>query len=278
MPIYFTDADPPLTGEQRRLLESFASQVALALERAQLAEQARQTRLLEETEKLQNALLNSISHDLRTPLATITGALSSLHDDADLLSEEARREMVLTAWEEARRLNRLVGNLLDITRLESGAMRVMRHPVEAPELVAAALAQMPHRLEGRILELAIPDDLPLVLADFTLMVQALVNLIDNALKYAPPDEPVQIEATAQGHEVMITIKDRGPGLPETERERIFEKFYRAAPPGVGGTGLGLSISKGIVEAHHGRITAQNRPGGGAVFMIWLPVAEAVMAV
>ncbi|MBX3056729.1 MAG: sensor histidine kinase KdpD [Anaerolineae bacterium] len=275
MPIYFTDADPPLTGEQRRLLESFASQVALALERAQLAEQARQTRLLEETEKLQNALLNSISHDLRTPLATITGALSSLHDDADLLSEEARREMVLTAWEEARRLNRLVGNLLDITRLESGAMRVMRHPVEAPELVAAALAQMPHRLEGRLLELAIPDDLPLVLADFSLMVQALVNLIDNALKYAPPDEPVQIEATAQGNEVMIAIKDRGPGLPETERERIFEKFYRAAPPGVGGTGLGLAISKGIVEAHHGRITAQNRPGGGAVFMIWLPVAEAV---
>ncbi|HUM70905.1 MAG TPA: ATP-binding protein, partial [Chloroflexota bacterium] len=234
---------------------------------------SQQIRLLEETEKLQNTLLNSISHDLRTPLAAITGALSSLHDDDSLLSEADRRDLVLTAWGEARRLNRLVGNLLDITRLESGAMKVIRHPSDVQELVGAALAQMPHRLEGRLLELAIPDDLPLVLADFALLVQALVNLVDNALKYAPPDQPVQLEADVQGAEVAISVKDRGPGLPETERERIFEKFYRAAPAGIGGTGLGLSISKGIVEAHHGRITAQNRPGGGAVFTIWLPVAD-----
>jgi two-component system sensor histidine kinase KdpD len=262
-----------LTGEQRRFLSSFASQVALALEKANLAEQARRAQLLEETEKLQTTLLNSISHDLRTPLASITGALSSLLVDADLLSEEARRDLARTAWEETLRLNRLVGNLLDMTRLESGAMKVVRQVYDVQELVGVTLAQMPNRLQDRTVKLTIPNELPPVDIDLTLMVQALINLVDNALKYAPPSEPIEIEAYQEQQAVIVAVKDRGPGLRESELENIFSKFYRLNPDGIGGTGLGLSIAKGIVEAHNGRIWAQNRAGGGAVFMMALPLAD-----
>lgn len=265
------DYPEALAGEQQRLLVSFASQIALALAKAYLTEQARQTRLLEETEKLQTTLLNSISHDLRTPLASITGALSSLWDDADLLTKAAQRDLAHTAWEQALRLNRLVGNLLDMTRLESGAMRVVCQPYDVQELVGATLAQMPNRLQGRAIRRAVPDDLPPVAIDLTLMIQALMNLVDNAVKYAPPDEPIEIEGYQEQQEVIIAVKDRGPGLPEAELDRIFSKFFRLSPGGIGGTGLGLSIAKGIVEAHNGRIWAQNRPGGGAVFFMALPI-------
>ncbi|MCB8976797.1 MAG: sensor histidine kinase KdpD [Ardenticatenaceae bacterium] len=271
--VEFTQNETPLTGEQHRLLLSFASQVALALERARLAEQSRQAHLLTETEKLQTALLNSISHDLRTPLASITGVLSSLHDDAALLTESARHEMVSTAWEEARRLNRLVGNLLDMTRLESGALKVVCQPSDVEDLIGASLAQMPNRLKKRTLQIEVPPGLPLINIDFTLMVQVLVNLIDNALKYTPPDKPITIQAKATENEVVLQLKDRGPGLPEGELEHIFDRFFRVNVDGVSGTGLGLSIAKGIVEAHNGRIWAENRENGGAVFYIALPIAH-----
>lgn len=275
MCIEFPDDDKRLfAGEQRHLLKSFSNQVALALERARLAEQARHARLLEETEKLQTALLNSISHDLRTPLASITGALSSLLDDTDLLTVAAQHDLVHTAWEQALRLNRLVGNLLDMTRLESGAMKVVCQPYDVEELVGATLAQMPNRLQGRLIKRTIPTDLPPVAIDLTLMVQVLMNLVDNAIKYAPPDEPVEIEAYQEQQAVVIAVKDRGPGLPEAELEHIFTKFFRLNPGGISGTGLGLSIARGIVEAHNGRIWAQNRPGGGAVFLMALPLAKA----
>lgn len=271
------DYQGTFASEQRHLLDSFSNQVALALEKARLAEQARRTRLLEETEKLQTTLLNSISHDLRTPLASITGALSSLLDDVDLLTAAAQHDLVHTAWEQSLRLNRLVGNLLDMTRLESGAMKVVWQPYDVEELVGAMLAQMPNRLQGRIIKRTIPGDLPPVAIDLTLMVQALMNLVDNAVKYAPPNEPIEIEAYQKQQAVMIAVKDRGPGLPETELEHIFSKFFRLNPSGIiGGTGLGLSIAKGIVEAHNGRIWAQNRPGGGAVFLITLPLADVKM--
>lgn len=258
---------------QRQLLASFASQVAVALERARLAEQARRNILLEETEKLQTTLLNSISHDLRTPLASITGALSSLLDDADLLSPAAQHDLVHTAWEQSLRLNRLVGNLLDMTRLESGAMKVICHPYDVAELVGATMGHMPNRLQGRLIKRTIPNDLPPVAIDLTLMVQALMNLLDNAVKYSPPTEPLEIEAYQEQQAVILAVKDRGPGLPEADLDRIFTKFFRLDPSGVGGTGLGLSIVKGIVEAHNGRVQAQNRPGGGAVFLLALPLAN-----
>jgi two-component system sensor histidine kinase KdpD len=261
-----------LIGEQRRFLTSFASQAALALERAYLAEQARRAHLLEETEKLQTTLLNSISHDLRTPLATITGALSSLLDDADLLTVEAQHDLAQTAWEEALRLNRLVGNLLDMTRLESGAMKVVRQPYDVQDLVGATLAQMPNRLKGRVVNLAVPDGLPPVNIDFALMMQALLNLIDNAVKYTPQAKPIDIKAYQEGQTVVVAVKDQGPGLPEAALDQVFNKFIRLNNTGAGGIGLGLSIAKGIVEAHNGRIWAKNRPGGGAIFAIALPVA------
>ena len=259
--------------EQRYLLNAIASQTALALEKARLTEEARQTKLLEETEKLQTTLLNSISHDLRTPLASITGALSSILDDANLLSEAAKLDLVQTAWEQSLRLNRLVGNLLDITRLESGALKIRCQPYEVQELVGATLAQMAHRLQGRIVKHNLPNDLPHVAIDLTLMIQALMNLLDNAVKYAPPEAPIEVEAYPEAGDVILAVKDRGPGLPEAELERIFHKFYRLDPGGVGGTGLGLSITQGIVAAHNGRVWAQNRPGGGAAFFMRLPQAN-----
>jgi two-component system, OmpR family, sensor histidine kinase KdpD len=271
--VEFAQGETPLTGEQNRLLLSFANQVALALERARLAEQAQQAHLLAETEKLQTALLNAISHDLRTPLAAITGVLSSLHDDDALLSEAARHEMVNTGWEEARRLNRLVGNLLDMTRLESGALKVVCQPSDIEDLVGTAIAQMRNQLQGHTLEIDVPVGLPLISIDFTLLVQVLVNLLENAVKYAPQQHPITIQAIQARNEVILQVKDRGPGLPEAELENIFDRFFRVNVAGVSGTGLGLSIAKGIVEAHNGRIWAENRQNGGAAFSIALPIAQ-----
>jgi two-component system sensor histidine kinase KdpD len=171
------------------------------------------------------------------------------------------------------RLNRLVGNLLDMTRLESGAMKVVCRPYDVQDFVGATLAQMPNRLQGRIINRDIPDGLPPVAIDFALMMQAMINLVDNALKYTPQSKPIDIEARQEAEEVILAVKDRGPGLPESDLEQVFTKFFRVNASGISGTGLGLSIARGIVEAHHGRIWVQNRPGGGAVFSIALPVAE-----
>ncbi len=268
--------------EQRRLLESFASQAAVAVERSLLAEKAQETQLLRETEKLQSALLNSISHDLRTPLAAITGALSSLREDGELLNSHARQELLTNAYEEAERLNSLVANLLDMSRLEAGALRVGATPVDIEDVIGVALSQSVQRLHRREIRLEISAGLPLVSADFVLLVRVFVNLLDNADKVAPLPTAITVRSFVQEHELWVQVLDRGPGILEVDRERIFEKFYRGAPdraePDGGArastrasTGLGLSISKGIVEAHHGRIWAENRPGGGATFTVAFPL-------
>ena len=263
-----------LQPEQVRLLEAFANQGALALERAALAQQAQKAEVLQATEKLQAALLNSISHDLRTPLVSITGALSSLQEDGAVLDSQARRALVDNAREEAERLNRLVGNLLDMTRLEGGAMKVKREPVDVADLVGAALQQLAGRLGDRPVSVAVPDDLPPVAADFMLIFQVLVNLLDNALKYSPPGSPIEVTARQRESNVEIDIADRGSGIPAQDLARVFDKFYRVQQPGhVTGTGLGLSIGKGIVEAHGGRVLAQNRPDGGTVIRVSLPFVE-----
>ncbi len=263
-----------LTPEQRRLMEAFASQTALAIERAQLAQQAQQAQLLQEAEKLQTALLNSISHDLRTPLASITGVLSSLRDDGAFLDEATRVDMVEMAWEEARRMNRLVGNLLDMTRLEAGALKVKREPADLQDLIGVALAQLADRLRDRPVQVDIPPELPWVPLDFVLIVQVLVNLLDNALKYSPAGTPIEVRVRLKDSQVEMDVIDRGRGIPPSDLDRVFDKFYRVqSPEGVSGTGLGLSIAKGIVEAHGGHIWAENRAEGGLVVTLALPLGE-----
>lgn len=263
-----------LSPEQRRLMEAFASQAALAFERAQLSEAARQAEVLQATEKLQTALLNSISHDLRTPLVSITGALSALQEEALALDEAARRALVDNARGEAERLNRLVGNLLEMTRLEAGALRLRREPADVQDLIGAALEQLGQRAAHRTIQMAAPADLPLVALDFGIMVQVLVNLLDNALKYSPPEAPVEVRVALRAGQLVLEVADRGAGLPPAELPRIFDKFHRVQHPGsVAGSGLGLSICKGMVEVHGGTLQAANRPGGGAVFTVQLPLAS-----
>jgi two-component system sensor histidine kinase KdpD len=263
-----------LPPEGYRLLEVFASQAALAIERVQLSERAQQARLLEATEKLQSALLNSLTHDLRTPLVSITGALTSLDDQADTLSGDDRRNLILTAREEAERLNRLVGNLLSMTRIESGALPLHREPEELQDVVRTALELLGKQLAADPVRVSIPPDFPAVSMDIGLMVQVLINILDNAVKYSPPGSPIDISAGEDGLTLHLEIADRGTGIPPEETEHIFEKFYRIQrPENVAGSGLGLSISKGIVEAHGGRIYAFARPGGGTVVAVELPLLE-----
>lgn len=267
-------ADPNsyLTADQRRLLESFVSQAALAIERVQLAAQAQQAHLLQATEKLQGALLNSISHDLRTPLVSITGALTTLESDGEALAADTRRNLVQLAREEAERLNRLVGNLLDMSRIEAGALRVRRAAGDVQELIGAALERFDVALADRQVQVHVPADLPAAPMDSVLIVHVLTNLVDNALKYSPPASPIEIVCRATRDQVLISVADRGSGIAAENLERVFDKFYRVQRPDAApGTGLGLAICRGIVEAHGGRIWAENRPGGGTTFTVALPL-------
>lgn len=261
-----------LSPEQQRLLDAFASQTALAVERANLDDQARKTELLQATEKLQTALLNSISHDLRTPLVSITGALSSLEEDNAQLDETTRLRLVGNARGEAERLNRLVGNLLDMTKLEAGALKLRLEPGDLQDVIGAALEQLGSRLGSRQINLNIPDDLPLVSMDFVTITQVLVNLLDNALKYSPANTPIEVAAQVAGGHLEVAVADQGTGIPQEDLARVFDKFYRVQHPGgQTGTGLGLSICKGLVEAHGGFIGAENRSGGGTVMTFGLPL-------
>lgn len=265
-----SDIKAYLSPDQRRTLDSFANQVALAIERARLLDQARQAELLEATEKLQTALLNSISHDLRTPLVSITGALSSLQE-GPVLDDEIRLNLIETARDEADRLNRLVGNLLNMTRLEAGAIHLRREACDIQDLIGSALETFGQRLENRPLKVILPDNLPLVSLDFVLVSQVLINVIDNAIKYSPLSSPIEIKAQVTNSQLEISITDRGVGIPLEDLDRIFDKFYLVQrPDNVSGTGLGLSISKGIIEAHGGKIWAENRPRGGTIIRLTLP--------
>jgi len=266
-----SDSSNYLSPDQRRTLDIFTNQVALAIERARLVEQARQAELLEATEKLQTALLNSISHDLRTPLVSITGALSSL-EEGPVMDEEVRRGLIQTGREEAHRLNRLVGNLLDMTRLEAGALRVHNEASDVEDLIGSTLEQFGSRLDDHPVSVDLPDELPLVPMDFVLIEQVLLNIMDNALKYSPAGSPIEIHGRVEGANLEISVADRGLGIPPDDLLKVFDKFYRVERPGnVSGTGLGLSISKGIVEAHGGSIQAENRRGGGTIISIKLPL-------
>jgi two-component system sensor histidine kinase KdpD len=223
-------------------------------------------------EWLQTALLNSISHDLRTPLVSITGALSSLDEDNELLNESARRALIENARDEADRLNRLVGNLLNMTRIESGAIKLRLESEDIQDVIGTALERLGSRIANRKIQVNVPAGFPLVPMDFTLIAQVLVNILENAVKYSPTDSTIEVSAELLDETIRLKIADRGTGIPSEDLTRIFDKFYRVQrPENVSGTGLGLSISKGIVEAHHGTIYANIRQGGGTVITIELPL-------
>jgi two-component system sensor histidine kinase KdpD len=254
-------------------LDSFAGLIALALERADLAAEAKKIELQMETERLRSSLLSAVSHDLRTPLASITGASSALLDKEASLDPKTRNELIQSIFEEAERLHRLVSNLLDMTRLEAGALVLKKEWQPVEEIIGAALQRMSRMLKDHPVTTRMTDDLPFVPLDDLLIQQVFVNLLENAAKYAPPGTPIEIKAFPQGDAVMIEVADRGPGLPAEELDRVFDKFYRSSSAGVRtGAGLGLAICRGIVELHGGKIRAENIPGGGVVFRFTLPVS------
>jgi len=261
-----------LTGWDQ-LLDTFASLSALAIERAQLVEQARQAEIHKATEQFQATLLNSVSHDLRTPLVSIMGALSSLQEDGDEMDGASRRSLLDNALGETDRLNRLVGNLLDMTRVDAGALRLHWEPCEVQDLIGAAMERLQPALQTRTVTIEAPADMPLVWMDFALMEQALVNLLDNAVKYSPAGSPIEVRAGVQGDEALLQVADRGVGIPPADLERVLDKFQRVSQAGVSGTGLGLAICKGIVEAHGGRLWMENRPAGGTIASIALSLAQ-----
>jgi two-component system sensor histidine kinase KdpD len=261
-----------LDREGRQMIELVANQTALSIERTTSQHAAEDARVRMQAEEMRSSLLSAVSHDLRTPLASITGAASTLRSQHEKLTPGVRNELLESIADEAERLGRLVANLIDITRLESGIeLRRDGYPLE--EIVGSVLQRLERQLRDRKIETHLPEDLPLVYVDDVLAGQLLMNLLENAHKYTPADALVELFAAADDAMVTIEVRDRGPGFEEGDERRIFEKFFRRNIKGVRGVGLGLAICRAIVEAHRGTIEAFNRAGGGAVFRVRLPVAK-----
>ncbi len=262
------EIEPP----EMQFLQAFAHQAAIAIERAELVEEAHQALRKVETERLRNTLLSSISHDLRTPLTAVSGAVSTLLENEGSIDPQNRRELLQTVQEEAERLHGMIRNVLDLTRLESGAITVRKEWQSLEEIIGVVLHRLEDRLSGRPVEVRLPPDVPLVPFDALLIEQALTNLMENVIKYTPQGSPVELSASAGPGVLTVEVADRGPGIPPGDEERIFEKFVRGRAAG-GGVGLGLAICRSIISAHGGTIRAENRPGGGAVFRFTLPAGD-----
>jgi two-component system sensor histidine kinase KdpD len=259
--------------DQQQLVEAFAAQAAVAIERARLSEEARQAWERVEAEFLRNTLLSGVSHDLRTPLAAITGAATAILENGSPLSDAARTEMLNTIAAEAERMERLVNNLLDMTRLEAGGLIVRREWQPLQEVIGSALHRLERRLVGHNVRTSVPSDLPLVNIDGLLIEQVLMNLLDNAVEYTPDGTTIEVHARALPHVVEVEVADDGPGVPAGTEDRVFQKFFRAnAAASRRGIGLGLTICRGIVEAHGGIIRASNRASGGASFCFTIPMS------
>lgn len=264
-------AAPAISSSERRLLQTFASQGALALERAWLAQAESRAKVLEESDRLKSAILSSVSHELRTPLSTIKAAASSLRGKEVNWDSPARTQLVAAIDDEADHLNMLVGNLLDMSRIESGALRPKREWNILSEILGGVLGRMRHLAEEHKIEIDMSESLPLVPVDYVQMEQVFTNLVSNSLKYAPVNTVIRIRAQIEDESIHVQIRNQGPQVPPEHLERIFDKFYRiTAADRVTGTGLGLSICKGIIEAHGGRIWAENVPDGLA-FNFTLPL-------
>ena len=271
------DSDKPgpiLSPDDRRLLDALTDQAGLAIERIRLVEDMDRAERSMETERLRSALLTSISHDLRTPLAAVLGAAGTLKTLSDKLPETQRAELLATIIEESERLNRFIANLLDMTKLESGGIVANAGLHDLGEIVGSALERTGKILARHRVEVEIAPDLPMLELDAVLFEQALFNILDNAAKYAPPETTVRVQSWRERDAVVLQILDEGDGIPPADLERIFDKFYRVRKVDQvrAGTGLGLAISRGFVEAMHGTIVAANRTDrAGAVFSIRLPI-------
>ncbi len=265
--------------EQLHLLEAFAHQTALAVAGDKLEDKQRQTQMQVETEKLRSSLLSSVSHDLRTPLAAIAGSISSLLENGQALDASIRKDLLENVYGETERLERLVTNLLDMTRLESGTVKPNLENQHPAEVIGTAISRLEKKLKGRDLHTRIAPDLPLIPMDGLLIEQVVVNLLENALKYTPEGSPITISADLRGKELIVQVADKGPGLQDGDPARLFDKFYQGPQKEKkGGAGLGLSICKGIVEIHGGTIEALDNPGGGALFRFTIPLRGEVVKI
>jgi two-component system sensor histidine kinase KdpD len=263
----------PSSDADRALLRTFANHAALALERAQLREQAMRSELLEEVDRLRHALMGAVSHDLRTPLATMKVAASTLHDSAVSLSEADMHELHGLIEVETDHLTRLVTSLLDMTRFEAGVLEVQRCPTAVVDLVNEAVDALHASLGERPIELLVPKAIPDVEIDHLLIGQVLANLLDNANRHAPPHTLITVAAELRHDRVAVSVTDSGPGVPSNEREAVFDRFVRFDTGGR--AGLGLTIAKTFVEAHGERIWVDDIPDGGARFAFTLPLATPI---
>jgi len=261
--------------EQQKLLDTFLQQIAQAITRVRLAEQAKKTQLDMEAERLRNSLLSSISHDLRTPLATIVGSASTLVEEDNALKAEDKLELNRAIYDEAQRMSTLVNNILDMARLDAGAVVLNKQWYPLDEIIGVVLTRLQKRLEGRPVTVKLPPGTPMIYVDTVMIEQVLINLLENVLRYTPEKSPVEIMAEASNFAVKISVADQGPGIPAGLENQLFEKFYRVRNEAAqSGVGLGLAICRAIIEAHGGSIQAQNRPTGGAVFSFMIPLDHA----
>ena len=264
--------EPTISPSEKRLLQTFASQGALALERAWLAQAESRAKVLEESDNLKSVILSSVSHELRTPLSTIKAAASSLRGREVSWDSPASEELISAIDDEADHLNMLVGNLLDMSRIELGVLKPKLEWNILSEIIEGVLVRMKHLTEEHQIKVEVPESLPLMPVDYVQMEQVLTNLLSNSLKYAPANTTIRIHAQIEDDTVHIQVSNQGPQVPPEHLERIFDKFYRiTAADRVTGTGLGLSICKGIIEAHGGHIWAENLADGLA-FDFTLPLS------
>ena len=268
------DPDRVLELEQEQLLAAFANQIAQAMERTRLAEETHAARVTAETEALRNTLLASISHDLRAPLAVITGASTALADPSLSFNTEARASLARTIASRARDMSELISNVLDLMRFESGQVPLRRRWETLDDLVGLALSRVETRLGRRGVAVELPEDLPAIYVDAVLFTQVLTNLLENAAKHTPDGTRIQVTARSENQQILIVVEDDGPGLPAGDPNRLFAKFQRGRSEGdIPGAGLGLAICRAVVEEHGGRISASSRDGGGTRVTIRLPAVN-----
>jgi two-component system sensor histidine kinase KdpD len=265
----------PFTTAERTVLATFADQAAVALERLYLLQEAERAEILARSDELKSALVSTVSHDLRTTLASIMASVTSLLEPGIAWGEDTQREFLQSIYDEARRLDKLVSNLLDMSRIESGELRPEKDWYSIDEVIEAVTQRLESRATEHQLTVQIAENLPMVMLDFTQIDQVITNIVQNAIKYTPPGTLIHIDARQIGEYVQVTVADSGPGVPAEQLPKLFTKFFRVdGRTQVKGMGLGLAISKGLVEAHGGRIGAKNKAGGGLEITFALPITAA----